>query len=192
MDKVFNLKKQIENYIPYNEQEECDKEIMLKSFQIFDDMFTRENKICHFTASNWIVNKERTKVLMIYHNIYKSWAWVGGHADGDADLLHVALKEAQEETGLKNFKVLSDGIFGIKIANVDSHIKRGKFVSDHLHFDCCYLLEADEKEEVHIKEDENSGVKWFDIDKAIEASSEEKMKPVYQKLNEKFLSLIHI
>ena len=188
MNKISNLKQQIEKYVPYNEQEKSDKEIMLKSLETFDDMLTRENKICHFTASNWIVNKERTKVLMIYHNIYKSWAWVGGHADGEADLLHVALKEAQEETGLKNFKVLSDGIFAIKIATVDSHIKRGKFVSDHLHFDCCYLLEADENEELHIKADENSGVKWIDIDKAVEASNEENMKPVYQKLNEKLLT----
>ena len=189
MNKISNLKEQIEKYEPYNEQEKSDKEIMLKSLEIFDDMLTRENKICHFTASNWIVNKERTKVLMIYHNIYKSWSWVGGHADGYADLLSVALKEAQEETGLKNFKVLSDEIFAIKIATVSSHIKRGKFVSDHLHFDCCYLLEADENEEVHIKEDENSGVKWIEIDKAVEASNEEQMKPVYQKLIDKLQNM---
>ena len=94
MEKIKELKEQIENYKPYNEQEENDKQVMLQSFETFNDMLTRENKICHFTASNWIVNKERTKVLMIYHNIYKSWAWVGGHADIDADLLHVALKEA--------------------------------------------------------------------------------------------------
>ena len=190
MSKLSNLKEQIEKYIPYNEQEKSVKEIMLKSLETFDDMLTTENKNCHFTASNWIVNKERTKVLMIYHNIYKSWAGVGGHADGDADLLHVALKEAQEETGLKNFKVLSDGIFAIKIAKVDSHIKRGKFVSDHLHFDCCYLLEADENEELHIKADENSGVKWTDIDKAVDASNEENMKPIYQKLNEKLFNML--
>lgn len=49
---------------------------------------------------------------MAYHNIYKSWAWTGGHSDGDSDLLNVALKEAKEETGLENLKVLSDGIFG--------------------------------------------------------------------------------
>ena len=153
-------------------------------------MLTRKNEICHFTASNWIVNKERTKVLMIYHNIYKSWAWVGGHADGDTDLLHVALREAEEETGLKNFKVLSDGIFSVAILTVDSHIKRGKFVSSHLHFDCSYLLEADESEIVRIKEDENSGVKWIDIDKAVELSDEKKMKPIYQKLNEKLSKML--
>ena len=56
--------------------------------------------MAHMTASSWIVNEDYTKVLMIYHNIYNSWAWTGGHADGDEDLLHVAVKEAREETGL--------------------------------------------------------------------------------------------
>lgn len=181
----MNLKEQVENYKPYNEQEEKDKEMMIECINTFEDVLTRENKICHFTASNWIVNKERTKVLMIYHNIYKSWAWTGGHSDGDSNLLHVALKEAEEETGLKNLKVLSDGIFGIQILTVDSHIKRGKFVSSHLHLDCCFLLEADESKVLKIKEDENSGVKWIDINKAIEVTNESKMKPIYRKLNEK-------
>ena len=184
----MNLKEQIENYKPYNEQEKSDKEIMLNCINTFKDVLTRENKICHFTASNWIINKERTKVLMIYHNIYKSWAWTGGHADGDSNLLHVALKEAEEETGLKNLKLLSDGIFGIQILTVDSHIKREKFISSHLHLDCCFLLEANENEILKIKEDENSGVKWIDIEKAVEITNEPKMKPIYRKLNEKYKS----
>jgi len=181
----MNLKEQIENYKPCNEQEENDQEMIIECINTFEDILTRENKICHFTASNWIVNKEKTKVLMIYHNIYKSWAWTGGHADGDSNLLHVALKEAEEETGLRNLKVLSDGIFGIQILTVDSHIKRGKFVPSHLHLDCCFLLEADESEVLKIKEDENSDVKWIDIDKAEEVTNESKMKPIYRKLNKK-------
>ncbi len=183
------LKEMIERYVPYNEQEENDKEMMLEYIRTFKDVLTRENRMCHFTASNWIVNKERTKVLMIHHNIYKSWAWTGGHADGDSNLLHVALKEAEEETGLKNLKLLSNGIYGIQIVTVDSHVKRGKFVPSHLHLDCCFLLEADEEEVLRIKEDENSGVQWIDIDKAVEVTKEEKMKPIYRKLNEKLAEL---
>ena len=182
---IMDLKSEIEKYTPYNEQEKCDKELMLEYIDTFEDVLTRENKLCHFTASNWIVNKERTKILMIYHNIYESWAWTGGHADGDSNLLNVALKEAREETGLKNLKVLSDGIFSLQILTVDSHMKRGKFVSSHLHLDCCFLLEADENESLKINEDENSGVKWIDIDKVIEISNEKNMKPIYKKLNEK-------
>ena len=179
----------IKKYKPCNEQEEKDKELMLKYINTFDDVLTRNNEICHFTASNWIVNKDRTKVLMVYHNIYKSWAWTGGHADGDSDLVHVALKEANEETGLTNLKVISDGIFSLQILTVDSHIKRGKFVASHLHLDCCFLVEADENEKLRIKDDENSGVKWVDNNKAVELTNEVKMKPIYAKLNEKVLKL---
>ena len=181
----MTLKEQLQSYIPYNEQEQADKELMLEYIEKFEDVLTRENKMCHFTASNWIVNKERTKILMAYHNIYKSWAWTGGHADGDSNLLKVALKEAEEETGLKNFKLLSNGIYGLQILTVDSHIKRGKFVCSHVHLDCCFLLEADENEELKIKEDENSGLKWFNIENVIEASSEKQMHSIYQKLNDK-------
>ncbi len=185
----MDLQKQIENFVPFNEQEQVDKEMILEYMNTFADVLTRENKMCHFTASSWIVNKERTKVLMIYHNIYQSWAWTGGHADGDDNLLHVALKEAEEESGLKHLKVLSDGIYSLEILTVDSHIKRGKFVPSHLHLDCCYLFEADENEPLKIKEDENSGVKWIDIDKATKVTNEPKMVPIYQKLNDKLFKL---
>ena len=90
------LKQNIENYLPYNEQEEVDKRIMLKYIEDFDDVLTRNNEYGHFTSAAFILNKQRTKILMIYHNIYKSWAWVGGHSDGDSDLLNVAIKEAKE------------------------------------------------------------------------------------------------
>lgn len=185
----MNLREQIEGFEPYNEQERADKEIMLHLIDTYKDVLTRENKVCHFTASNWIVNKERTKVLMAYHNIYQNWAWTGGHCDGDSDLLRVALKEAQEETEIEHFKVLSNGIYSIEIVSVDSHIKRGAFVPTHLHLDACFLLEADENELTRIKPDENSGVKWVDIGQAVEITNEKQMKPIYQKLNEKLATI---
>ena len=181
----MELRKQLENYIACNEQERCDKELILAYMDMFDDVLTRQNQMCHFTASNWIVNKEHTKVLMIYHNIYKSWAWTGGHADGMSDLAAVALKEAQEETGLQHLKMISDGIYAIQILTVDSHVKKGKFVPSHLHLDCCFLIEADETEPIRIKEDENSAIGWIDISQATVVTNEEKMKPIYKKLNEK-------
>lgn len=183
----MNLKKILEDYVPYNEQEENDKQMMLKYIDTFEDVLTRENRMSHFTASSWIVNKERTKVLMIYHKIYDSWAWTGGHCDGDSDTLHVALKEANEETGIENFKVLSDGVYSIEIVSVDGHIKRGKYVPTHLHLNISYLLEADENDALRIKEDENSGVKWIDIKEVNNVISEPKMKPIYDKLNKKLI-----
>lgn len=181
--------KEILEYEPYDENEKADKEVMLEYIKNNQDVLTRNNKIAHFTTSAWIVNKERTKVLMIYHNIYNSWAWVGGHADGDEDLLRVIKKEIEEETGLTNIKQIYNGIYGINIITVDNHIKRGKYVNSHLHFDVEYLFEADEEDIVRIKEDENSGVQWIDIQKVNHYSSEEKMKPIYARLSEKLSNL---
>ncbi|MDU5111834.1 MAG: NUDIX hydrolase, partial [Clostridium sp.] len=86
----------IKNYKPFNKQENSDKEAILYAMDNFNNLLTRENPLAHITSSGYIVNKDKTKVLMIYHNIYKSWSWTGGHADGDDDLLYVAIKEAKE------------------------------------------------------------------------------------------------
>ena len=182
-----NLYNEILNYTPYDEKEALDKEVMLKFISSTEDVLTRENQIAHMTTSAWITNKNRDKILMIYHNIYDSWAWVGGHADGDENLIHVINKEIEEETGIKNAKLLKNGIFGLNILTVDDHIKRGKVVNSHLHMDIEYLFEADESEMLRIKEDENSGVKWVPINEVEMYTSEEKMKPIYRKLNKKLM-----
>ena len=181
----MNLRKEIESYLPYNCEEEKDKEIMLKYMDTFDDVLTRNNEIGHFTSSCWIVNKEKTKVLMVYHNIYDSWSWTGGHADGDSDLIKVSIKEAKEETGIKEARPITNDICSIDILPVNAHIKRGKYVASHLHLSVAYILEADENEELVVKEDENSGVKWVDIDKVLDLTNEEYMKNVYKKLIDK-------
>lgn len=183
------LKEQIEKYVPYNEQEKNDKEMMLKYFDTFKDVLTRENRMCHFTASSWITNKERNKILMIYHNIYQSWAWTGGHCDGDENVLKVALREAKEETGLENIKVINENIASIEILAVDGHIKREKYISTHLHLNCTFLFEADEKEKLKIKPDENSGVRWVNISDVLNLTNEDRMVPIYKKLNEKLLKI---
>lgn len=169
---VDNLKESLEKFIPHNEQEEVERKIMLKYINDFDDVLTRQNEYGHFTSSAFVLNKERTKILMIYHKIYNSWAWTGGHSDGDNDLLYVAMKEAKEETGVKNVMPISKDIYSLELINVNGHEKRGKYVGSHIHLNVTYLLEADESEEIHIKEDENSGVKWVPIDEILEITSE--------------------
>ena len=179
----MSLVKDIENYIPVNEQEENDKKVMLDYMQKNTDYLTRENKVAHFTTSIWTVNKERTKTLMVYHNIYDSWSWIGGHADGEEDLSTVALRELNEETGVKNAVLVSKDIFSLEILTVDGHMKKGKYVPSHLHFNITYLAEADEDQLLAVNEEENKGVKWFSFEAALKASSEPWMvERVYQKL----------
>lgn len=188
----MNFKESIENYKPYNEQEEKDKEIMLKYINTFDDVLTRNNEFAHFTASAFAVNKDRTKVLMIYHNIYKSWSWTGGHADGETDLLGTAIREVKEETGVKNVKPIINDIFSLEALTVDGHVKRGKYVASHIHLNLTYLLEIDENETLKMKEDENSGVKWVNLEDMTKVSTEKWIaENIYTKLVKKLGEYFH-
>ena len=182
----MNLYESIKTYIPVNEQETRDKEIMLKHLKSGVDCFTRENQVAHFTASIWTVNKERTKTLMVYHNLYDSWSWIGGHADGIEDLSAVAMRELHEETGIQNAKLVTPDVFSLEILAVSGHMKKGKYVPSHLHLNVTYLAEADESEALTVKEDENSAVKWWTFEEALRVSKEPWfVEHIYKKLIEK-------
>lgn len=184
-DRKMKIKQEIEKYRPWNEQEEVDQQIILRYLKEYSDIFYRENPIAHFSASSWIVNEEKTKVLMLFHNIYQTWSWSGGHADGEEDLLKVAIKEAKEETGIYSIKPLTDDIYSMEILCVNGHQKKGKYVASHVHLNITYLLEAKEGEPLRIKPDENSAVKWVKLEEAIEICEEIFMKEIYDKLNQK-------
>lgn len=186
MEMVVQLKKQIEEYEPFNEQEEKDKEEILRQICASKSILTRENKNAHFTVSAWIVNKDRRKVLMAYHNIYQSWAWLGGHADGNADLKHVILKEIEEESGLTDVRFVSEDIFSLEILTVAGHEKKGEYVSSHLHLNVTYLLEVDMETQIRIKEDENSQIGWISVDEISKKSTEKWfVDRIYSKLCKK-------
>ena len=123
----------IKNYKPINLCEEADKEMILEMAEKFDDLLFRENKVAHITSSAFVVNKNRDKTLMIHHNIFDSWSFTGGHADGDYDVINVALKELEEESSAKNYKLLSPEIISLDVLPVIGHMKKGKYVSPHLH-----------------------------------------------------------
>ena len=176
----------IARYEPFNEQEMRDKAVILRFLEENDDAFLRENLIAHMTASAWVVNPRRDKVLMVYHRIYDSWSWTGGHADGEEDLLAVALREVTEETGVTHVRPVSTDIFSLETLTVDGHEKRGEYISSHLHLNVTYLLEADDRSPLRVCEDENKGVAWFGLDEALRASTEPWfVKRIYGKLNEK-------
>ncbi|MCI2106354.1 MAG: NUDIX hydrolase [Intestinimonas sp.] len=186
----MELIKQLEDYSPFNAQEEKDRAELLRYLRTEPDCFTRKDHTAHITASAWVVNPCRDRVLMVYHNIYHSWSWLGGHADGDRNLLTVAVREVQEESGLCHVRPVTDNIFSVEILTVDGHEKRGTYISSHLHLNVTYLLEADEMDPLRAKPDENSGVAWFGLEEAVAASSEPWFQArIYRKLNKKLLLL---
>ncbi|SCZ11645.1 NUDIX hydrolase [Alkaliphilus peptidifermentans] len=175
--------KKINEFIPNNNQESQDKKVILDYIKQFShNILSRNNEIAHITSSGFIMNYSLDRVLMVHHNIRNSWAWTGGHADGDANLLQVAIKEAREETGVNNVIPLSENILSIDILPVFGHMRKDKYVNAHLHLSVAYVLIASDKETLVINKDENSGVSWFTIDEFTDAHFDKYDAYLYGKL----------
>lgn len=191
------LKALLRSCSPQNPREKEDLQVMLRACELHPDVLCRSCEDGHFTASAWICDREHKRVLLVYHRIFDSWAWTGGHADGDPDLLRVALREAEEETGLREFQLLNTDVLSgdekppisLEILKVKAHRRRGLFVPAHLHYNLTWLLEADATTPLRIKEDENSGVAWFLLDEVCAHCSEPQMQPIYAKLNARLRAL---
>ena len=178
----MDLMQELAAYRPWNEQEERDRAELLRRLGSGEELYSRDNVSAHFTASAWVVNPGRDKVLMAYHNIYRSWAWTGGHADGEEDLCAVARREVEEETGLQGLLLLCSEPIALDVLPVPPHQKRGKPVASHLHLNLTYLFEGDDALPLRIKEDENSRVGWLPAGELSRYVSEEAMLSVYQKM----------
>ena len=182
----MEIYEQIKAYRPWNEQERQDQVLILDFLRKNPDAFYRTNLLAHMTASAWGVNPQRSKVLMVYHRLYDSWSWAGGHADGEEDLLAVALREVREETGVQRLRPVTEEIYSLEVLTVDGHEKHGRYVPSHLHLNVTYLLEAEEDQPLRVCEAENSGVAWFSLADALSASTEPWfVERIYKKLNEK-------
>lgn len=202
----MSLYDQLVAYCPFNEQEEKDKQVFLTALERDANCFRRSAQ-AHFTCSAWVVDEARASTVMVFHNIYNSWSWIGGHADGCQDLQVVALRELTEETGITHARIISwnngtnaessnlraneatsinestSPIFSIELLTVDGHEKRGEYVSSHLHLNVTYLVEASMTEPLRVKPDENSGVKWVPLNKVLANSNEPWIRDrIYAKL----------
>lgn len=186
----MNYVEEILNFKPSCEQEENDKKLIQGLVKEYGDkLLYRESELFHITASSLTMNENLDKVLMVYHNIYNSWSWIGGHADGEDDLLSVAMREIQEESGVSIVKTAQDNAISLDILTTNAHRKKGKHVSSHLHLNVSYYIIADENEALRIKPDENSGVKWIPVDELDQYVSEPDMLIIYKKIWNKIKAL---
>ena len=174
---------EIRAYRPQTEQEAADQQVILEYAARFpENILTRDNEFAHITSSGFVVNADASKVLFAHHNIYRVWAWTGGHADGEEDLLAVALREAREETGVEHIRPLSPHIMSLDILPVWGHWKRGRYVVAHQHLNVSYLLVADETDPLKKCEGENSQVGWLPARELLQLTNEWQMDEVYTKL----------
>lgn len=170
-------------FVPGDAREAEEQRVMLETIaRLGDAVLTRESALAHMTASSIIVSPDRRRTLMAFHRIYQSWAWTGGHADGETDLEQTARREAAEETGIRALRRLGDGIASMEILPVWAHVRRGREVGSHLHLNVSYLFEADDTLPLRTAPDENSAVGWIEVARLSEFVSEPPMLPVYRRL----------
>lgn len=178
----------IRAYRPFNQQEAADRTTILQRLEADPHAFDRTSP-AHVTCSIWTVDPCAAKALMVYHRIYDSWSWIGGHADGERELARVALHELEEETGIARARLVPcgpGGIFSLEVLTVNGHEKRGAYVGSHLHLNVTYLAVASPRDPLRSKPDENADVRWFDLAEACEASTEPWIRDrIYRKLVEK-------
>ncbi|QIO87999.1 NUDIX hydrolase [Stenotrophomonas rhizophila] len=123
-----------------------------------ENPFLRERLSGHFTGSAWLVSADGERVLLTHHRKLDRWLQLGGHADGERDLSQVALKEAEEESGLSAL-VLEDGV----LFDIDRHwIPERKDVPGHWHYDARYVVRALGSEQFAVSE-ESLALAWRDI-----------------------------
>ncbi len=133
------------------------------------DCFQRTLKIGHITGSAWVVDAAHEKTLLTHHKKLNRWLQPGGHADGDADIAEVAMREAREESGLAGLILVSDELFDVDIHLIPARVDE----PEHFHYDCRFLISAGEDESYAVS-DESHDLAWIaltDIESYTDESS---------------------
>ena len=134
----------------------------------------------HLTASAWIVDHSRRWTLLTHHHKLDRWLQLGGHVDGNPDLLAAALREGLEESGLKSLVPVSPEIF-----DIDRHlIPARKTEPEHWHYDVRFLIEADRVEPLRIS-DESKDLAWVELSRVAELNPSESLARMVRKTGQK-------
>lgn len=169
------LIKMLENYSA------TDKEILFKNQILLfinkhSNCFERSLEIGHITASSWLLNKDESKALLMHHAKLNKWVQLGGHCDGNPDVLSVAIKETQEESGIQNIVPISSDIFDIDIHKIPETKKE----KEHLHYDLRFLLRVASNEQI-IKNSESKELRWISKERSELPTNEPSVARLFDK-----------
>jgi 8-oxo-dGTP pyrophosphatase MutT (NUDIX family) len=164
-------------YQPYDSTEAAMVERTRFFVREYTDCFERSLAIGHITGSAFIINNERTHILLTHHKKLNRWLQLGGHADGDSDILRVALREAVEESGLTDVHPVMDGIFDVDVHAIPAH----KNDAEHYHYDIRYLCQADSRIPLIIS-DESHDLVWVPVQSILHYTEEQSILRMVYKI----------
>lgn len=171
-----DLLEKLHEFRPSSQRDVDCRNQFVKFVEGHPDCFERSLEIGHVTGSAWIVNRERSRCLLTYHKKLESWLQLGGHADGNPDVLDVALSEGREESGIVQILPLSTEIFDLDIHRIPAH----KAVPEHYHYDVRFLCETDEGCPLTIS-DESNDLRWLTAEEVLARTSEESVLRMLRK-----------
>lgn len=146
----------LQTYRPFDEAERASLERMRAFLSDAPDCFERHNAYGHFTGAGWLLSRDGRRVLLHQHRKLGMWLQLGGHADGDPDLLRVALREAREESGIEGIEPVHAGVFDVDVHEIPARGER----PTHLHFDVRFLLRVT-GEEIFQRSEESFSLAWL-------------------------------
>ncbi len=171
------LNELLQNYMPHDLWEQQCKERMRMFFnEYFHDCFNRSLSVGHFTVSVWLLNCSQTHVLLMHHAKLNKWTPLGGHCDGNSDVLAVAIKEAQEESGVQEIIPLSEEIFDLDI-HVFPAMEQNR---EHYHYDVRFLLKMI-KETPVTKNRESKELRWISKNRQDLPTSDRTIMRMFEK-----------
>ena len=176
MHRNYLLQK-LRSYRPIDAHEIEMRKRIIEFVETNSDCFERTLQTGHITASALIVNKQRTHTLLTHHHKLDKWLQLGGHSDGDTDTLNVALREAEEESGIKNIIAVSGNIFDVDVHDIPP--RKGE--PEHFHYDIRFLFEADDSQHLTITS-ESKDLAWIPLKDIERYTTEESMIRMVRKL----------
>ena len=163
-------------YQPYDRDERDMYETLIRFVETENDCFDRSLQHGHVTGSAWIVDYSHSKVLLTHHRKLDRWLQLGGHADGDADILRVALREAREESGISDIRPMSEDIFDVDVHPIPARDAEPR----HLHYDVRFLLEADASSPLVVSS-ESKDLAWVSLSELTQLTTEQSIIRMMEK-----------
>ena len=171
-----NLLSLIHAYNPQDYDEQGYKQTITAFIQNNPNCFERSLDSGHITASSWLLNIKHTNALLLHHKKLNRWFQLGGHCDGNPDVLAVAIKEAQEESGIISIAPISSAIFDIDVHLIPANSKE----KEHYHYDIRFLLQVTGHEKV-IQNEESNELRWISKDKSSLPTTERSVTRMFEK-----------